>query len=156
MTKLMELSEQELADLLNLPLDKARKWLEVAKSISDEEEPAWLEGLFGEFESAPSIQHSSVNELMELSIEEVEQLKRTGEFYRRYPYFKREMPEDAETRLRYLRQLLANEVEFAARYPAAYGLLHGAFSVGSGHLLPSFDVRVLTATPVSIDPCVSL
>ncbi len=31
--KLTDLLEQELADLLDLPLDKARKWLEIAQSM---------------------------------------------------------------------------------------------------------------------------
>jgi hypothetical protein len=135
MTKLTDLSEQELATLLDLPLDKARKWLEVAKSISNAakiykselyKDKPWLsKWLELETESATSLQRSSVKELMGLSVEEVEQLKRTGELYRRFPYFKRKAPTDADTRLRYLRDLLRYETEFQARYPVAYELLFG-------------------------------
>jgi hypothetical protein len=148
MTKLTDLSEQELANLLDLPLDKARKWLEVAKSISDEEDVPRLKevfDLFGDFESATSLRRSSVEELMGLSAEEVEQLKRTGEFYRRYPYFKRHVPDDPRIRLGYLRELLADEVEFEARYPVAYELLFEQHSAISGLPLASFDARVLAS-----------
>jgi hypothetical protein len=61
MTKLTDLSEQELADLLDLPLDKGRRWLEVAKSISKREviyrDKPWLsKWLELESESAISLQ----------------------------------------------------------------------------------------------------
>ena len=130
MSKLKDLTAQELADLLGLPLDKARRWLEVARSISEAElvgrdEPQLAGLLELEFESATSLRRSSVRELMGLYVEEVERSERTGEFHRRYPYFKRRVPEDAKTRLRYLRDLLRDEVEFEARYPAAYELLFG-------------------------------
>jgi hypothetical protein len=150
MTKLTDLSEQALADLLDLPLDKARKWLEVAKSISDEEDSPYLKdvfNLFGDFESATSLLRSSVKKLMGLSVEEVEQLQTTGEFYKLYPYFKRKVPKDAETRLRYLRELLNDEVEFEARYPAAYEVLFEKSEAINGLLLPSFGVRVLRCAP---------
>jgi hypothetical protein len=153
MTKLTDLSEQELADLLDLPLDNARKWLKVAKSISDEEDAPGLKDvfdLFGDFESATSLRRSSVEELMGLSAEEVERLKRTGEFYRRYPHFKRKAPKDADTRLRYLRELLSDEVEFEARYPAAYELLFDVSKAISGLPLPSFGVRVLRSAPQGV------
>jgi hypothetical protein len=157
MTKLTDLSEQELADLLDLPLDKARRWLEVAKSISNAAEiyksqiykgqPSLSKWLELESESATSLQRSSVKELMGLSVEEVKQLKRTGEFYRRFPYFKRKAPTDADTRLRYLRDLLRHESEFQARYPAAYELLFGRSEQISGLPLPSFGVRILHHDP---------
>lgn len=147
MTKLTDLSEQALAELLGLPLDKARKWLVVASSISDKAGQSWFNDPLWDFESAPSLRHSAVKELMALSVEEVQQMKRTGELYRRFPYFKRRAPKDAETRLRYLRELLGNEPEFGARYPAAYELLFEASSSGRGLFLPSFGVRILENTP---------
>jgi len=145
MTKLQDLPEQELADLLGLPLVKARTWLKVAQSVA--EDPPWLEDWFGDFESATSLRRSSVKDLMELPVEEVKRLKKTGEFYRRYPYFKRKAPTDAKTRLKYLRDLLRDEVEFEARYPAAYELLFERSRAISGLPLPSFDVRVLRNDP---------
>jgi hypothetical protein len=148
MTRLQDLPAQELADLLGTPLDKARKWLEVAQSVS--EDPPWLEDWFGDFESATSLRRSSVRELMELPVEEVKRLKKTGEFYRRYPYFKRNAPTDAKTRLKYLRDLLRDEVEFEARYPAAYELLFERSRSISGLPLPSFDVWVLRKRSPSI------
>jgi hypothetical protein len=158
MTKLTDLSEQELADLLDLPLDKARRWLEVAKSISEAEviyksqiykdRPPWLsEWLELDFESATSLQRSSVRELLGLSVEEVKQLKRTGELYRLYPYFKRKAPTDADACLRYLRDLLGHEAEFEARYPAAYELLFGRSEQIIGLPLPSFGVRITHYEP---------
>jgi hypothetical protein len=157
MTKLPDLSEQELAILLDLPLDKARKWLEVAKSISNaakiyksqnyKVQPSLSKWLELEFESATSLQRSSVRELMGLSVDEVKQLKRTGEFYRRFPYFKRKVPTDADTRLRYLRDLLDHETEFQARYPAAYELLFGRSEQINVLPLPSFSVRILHHDP---------
>lgn len=153
MTKLTDLSEQELADLLVLPLDKARRWLEVAKTISKREviykdKPPWLsEWLELEFESATSLKRSSVKDLMGLSVEEVKQLKRTGEFYRRFPYFKRKVPMDADTRLRYLQDLLGHETEFQARYPAAYELLFGQSEQINVLPLASFGVRILHHDP---------
>jgi hypothetical protein len=148
MTKLTDLSEQELADLLDLTLDKARRWLEVAKTISKREaiykdKPRLSKWLEPEFESATSLTRSSVRELMGLSVEEVKQLKKTGEFYRRFPYFKRRVPTDADTRLRYLRDLLDHETEFQARYPAAYELLFGRSEQINVVPLPSFSVRIL-------------
>jgi hypothetical protein len=50
MTKLKGLSAQALADLLGLPLDKARAWLEVAASVP--EEPSWVRELFDFAESS--------------------------------------------------------------------------------------------------------
>jgi hypothetical protein len=157
MTKLTDLSEQELADLLDLPLDKARKWLEVAKSISHaakiykselyKVQPSLSKWLELETESATSLQRSSVKELMGLSVEEVKQLKRTGEFYRRFPYFKRKAPTDADSRLRYLRDLLRYETEFQARYPVAYELLFGRSEKIGGLPLPSFGIRILHHDP---------
>jgi len=158
MTKLTDLSEQELADLLDLRLDKARRWLEVAKSIIEAEaiykspfykdKPPWLsEWLELDFESATSLQRSSVKELMGLSVEEVKQLKRTGQFHRLYPYFKRQVPTDADTRLRYLRDLLGHEIEFQTRYPAAYELLFGRSEQIGGLPLPSFGVRIMHHEP---------
>jgi hypothetical protein len=157
MTKLTDLSEQELATLLDLPLDKARKWLEVAKSISNaakiykselyKVQPSLSKWLELETESAASLQRSSVKELMGLSVEEVEQLKRTGELYRRFPYFKRKAPTDADTRLRYLRDLLRYETEFQARYPVAYELLFGRSEQIGGLPLPSFGIRILHHEP---------
>jgi hypothetical protein len=69
MTKLTDLSEQELAALLDLPLDKARRWLEVAKSVSEREviykhQPWFSKWLELESESATSLQRSSVKDLM--------------------------------------------------------------------------------------------
>lgn len=145
MTKLTDLSEQALAELLGLSIDKARRWLEVAESLS-EEEPLLVEW-FGDLESATSLQRSSVRDLMELSVEEVERLKRTGEFYRRFPYFSRKRPTDPETRLRYLRELLGGEVEFESRYPAAFEVLFGRSEAVRGLPLPSFDVRILKNDP---------
>jgi hypothetical protein len=152
MTKLTDLSEQEIADLLDLPLDKARRWLEVAKAISRREEiykdnPRLSKWLEDEDESAISLQRSSVKDLMGLSVEEVKQLMRTGEFYRRFPYFKRKVPTDADTRLRYLQDLLGNETEFQARYPAAYELLFGRSEQINVVPLPSFGVRILHHDP---------
>ncbi len=123
MTKLTDLNEHELADLLSLSPDKARRWLEVARTIADAGERPELEGVLGEFESVPSLRRSYVEELMGVSAEEVKRLRRTGEFYRRFPYFKPKTPEGAAVRLRYLRELLADEFEFEARYPAAWALL---------------------------------
>ena len=157
MTKLTDLSEQELADLLDLPLDKARKWLEVAKSISHaakiykselyKVQPSLSKWLELETESATSLQRSSVKELMGLLVDEVKELKRTGDFYRRFPYFKRKVPTDADTRLRYLRDLLGHETEFQARYPVAYELLFGRSEQIGGLPLPSFGVRILHHEP---------
>ncbi len=58
MTKLKDLTAQELAGLLGLPLGKARRWLEVAASLSAEEDPP-LVRLFGDLESATSLRRSS-------------------------------------------------------------------------------------------------
>jgi hypothetical protein len=77
MTKLKDLSAQALADLLGLRLEKARRWLEIATSLSEEEEPLWLEW-FGDPESATSLRRSSVKELMDLSVEEVQKMKSRG------------------------------------------------------------------------------
>lgn len=150
MTKLTDLSERELADLLDLPLHKARKWLEIARSISvskGSDSVAELWHSFGDFESSISLRRSSVEELMELSIEKVERIKKTGEFYRRYPYFKREIPEDVQTRLRYLQDLMRGEREFESRYPVAYEVLFGNSLATSGILLPSFSIRILRNDP---------
>jgi len=148
MTKLKELSAQALADLLNMPLNKARRWLEVAASVSQGEEPLFVRW-FGDPESATSLRRSSVRELMDLSVEQVERLKGTGEFYRRFPYFKRNMPTDPEARLRCLRDLLGAEVEFEARYPAAFELLFPRAEAIRGLPLPSFDVRILKNAPAT-------
>jgi hypothetical protein len=149
MTKLKDLSAQALAELLGLPLDKIRTWLEVAASVPDE--PSYLRELFDFAESSTFLLRSSVEDLMELTVEEVLRMKRTGELYRRFRYLKPKAPKDADTRLRYLRELLSNEPDFGARFPAAYELLYGASSTGSGLLLPSFGVRVpvrvLESTP---------
>ena len=147
MTKLKNLPTQTLADLLDQPLDTARRWLEVAEWISETPNPTWMNHWFGNYESATSLQRSSVEELMDLSFEEVQRMKRTGKLYRRFPYFKRRAPKDAETRLRYLRELLGNEPEFAARYPTAYELLYEVPSSGSGLRLSSFGVRILENAP---------
>lgn len=96
-----------------------------------------------------NLRRASVKELMGLPIEEVKRLKRTGEFYRRYPYFKRSFPTDAKTRLKYLRDLLRDEVEFEARYPAAYELLFGWPGAIAGLALSSFDARILKKHPGS-------
>jgi hypothetical protein len=138
-------------------LDKARRWLEVAKSISRVEviyksqiykdRPPVSEWLELESESAISLQRSSVKDLMGLSVEEVKQLKRTGEFFRRFPYFKRKVPTDADTRLRYLQDLLGHETEFQARYPAAYELLFGRSEQINVLPLSSFGVRILHHDP---------
>jgi hypothetical protein len=88
-----------------------------------------------------------VKDLMGLSVEEVKQLKRTGEFYRRFPYFKRKVPTDADTRLRYLQDLLGHETEFQARYPAAYELLFGRSEQINVLPLSSFGVRILHHDP---------
>jgi hypothetical protein len=54
MTKLTDLTPQQLADLLDWPLDKTRKWLEVAMIVSKEVEDSWVDDhYFGEFESRP-------------------------------------------------------------------------------------------------------
>jgi hypothetical protein len=145
-TKLKDLSPQELADLLDWPLDKARKWFEVAVSVSHVEELG-SEPVFGDLELRPSLQRDSVRELMHLTVNEVKELKRTGQFYRRFPYFKSKVPKDTGTRLRYLRELLRGEVEFEARYPIAYRLLFGEDTTDVGFLLPSFNVRVLKNNP---------
>jgi hypothetical protein len=141
MTNLKNLTAPELAGLLGLPLEKARRWLEVAQSLSVEEDALSVR-LFGDLESATSLRRSSVKELMELSVEEVERLKRTGEFHRRFPYFERKRPNDPEARLRYLRELLGGEAEFEARYPAAFEVLFQGSEALRGLPLPSFDVRV--------------
>jgi hypothetical protein len=146
MTKLKDLSAQGLADLLGLPLGKARRWLEVAASLSAEEDSP-LVRLFGDLESATSLRRSSVRELMELSVEEIESLKSTGEFRRRFPYFERKRPNEPEARLRYLRELLGGEAEFEARYPAAFEVLFQGSEARRGLPLPSFDVRVLDNDP---------
>jgi hypothetical protein len=49
--------------------------------------------------------------------------------------------------LGYLRELLGDEVEFEARYPAAYELLFGGSRALSGLPLPSFGARVLRNDP---------
>lgn len=152
MTKLIDLSEQELADLLGTPLDKARKWLEVARSISGlahaKIPSEYREFLLLNLETSSLLQRSAVGELMHLSVEEVERLKKTGELYRRFPYLrKRRVPEDAETRLRYLRDLLSDEGEFETRYPAAYEVLFQDSAASSGLRLPSFDTRVMRSEP---------
>ncbi len=149
MTKLTDLAEHELANLLGLSLDKARRWLEVARSIAEADEPPEPEDIFGELEPVPFLQRSSVAELMGISVEEVERLKRTGEFYRCFPSFRRKAPKDAVARLRHLRDLLADEVEFEARYPAAWALLCDQPEASSGLPLPSFDARVL-APPTGV------
>jgi hypothetical protein len=138
--KLKDLSARELGYLLGLPLDKARAWLEVAASIPGESyHVRWLSDFT---ESSPLLRRSAVEELSELTVEEALRMKRTGELYRRFPYLKPRAPKDADTRLRYLRELLRNEPDFGARFPAAYELLYGASSTESGLLLPSFGVRV--------------
>ena len=147
MTKLTDLNEHELADLLGLSPDKARRWLEVARSIADADERLELENAFGELESVPFLRRSSVEELMGLSAVEVKRLRRTGELHRRFPYLKRKSPEDAAVRLRYLRELLADEVEFEARYPAAWALLFDQPEAAGGLPLPSFEARVLKNDP---------
>jgi hypothetical protein len=146
MTKLKALSAEALAELLSLPPDKARRWREVAESLSEDEEPLLVQW-FGDLESAPSLRRSSVRELMELSVEDVQQGQRTGEFYRRFPYFKRKRPTDPTTRLRYLRELLTGEVEFEARYPAAFEVLFQGFEASRSLPLPSFDVRIPKNNP---------
>ena len=146
MTKLKDLTAPELAGLLGLPLGKARRWLEVAASLSAEEDGLSVR-LFGDLESATSLRLSSVKELMELSVEEVERLKSTGRFHGRFPYFRREVPADSEARLRYLRELLGGEAEFEARYPAAFEALFRGSEARRGLRLPSFDARVLNNDP---------
>lgn len=150
MTKLTELSERELTELLNLPLDKARRWLQVASLISDEDARQCLAKWFPDDESSILLQRRSVRELMGLSVEEIQRLKKAGKFYKRFPYFKRRMPEDPQTRLKYLSELLSDEVEFAARYPAAYEVLFGGSGMVGGLPLPSFGLRVLQNDPQTI------
>ena len=145
MTNLTDLSEQALASLLDLPLDKAREWLKIASSVS--EEPLWLQDGFDELEASVFLRRSSVRKLLKLSVEDIQRMKRTGELYRRFPYLKPRTPKDAEPRLKYLRELLRYEPEFAARYPAAYETLFKASRSGSGLLLPSFGVRILENAP---------
>lgn len=75
-----------------------------------------------------------MEELSEITVEEALRVKRTGELDRRFPYLKPRAPRCADTRLRYLRELLSNEPDFGARFPAAYELLYGASSTESGLL----------------------
>ena len=147
MTKLTDLPEEALAELLGLQVDKASKWLQIARSISDGSYPPWMEERFGDLETSAFLRRSSVEELMRFSAEEVKDLRETGRFHRRFPYLKPEKPTDHETRIRYLRDLLADEVEFEARYPAAYEVLFGNSPAISGLPLPSFDVRILRNDP---------
>lgn len=147
MTKLTDLSEEALADLLGVRADKAGTWLQVARSISEESFPPRLEKWLDELETSAFLRRSSVEELMRLSVEDVEELQRTEIFYRRFPYLKPERPTNDETRIRYLRDLLADEMEFESRYPAAYEVLFRNSAAISGLPLPSFDVRVLRNDP---------
>lgn len=146
-TKLTDLSVEALADLLGLQVDKAGKWLQVARSISDGSYPPWMEEWFGDLETSDFLRRSSVEELMQLSVEDVEDLRRTGRFHRRFPHLKPEQPTNDATRIRYLQDLLADEVEFEARYPAAYEVLFGNTAAISGLPMPSFDIRVLRNYP---------
>jgi len=148
MTKLTELFEQDLSELLGVPEDGARRWLEEARFLSEDQPKlgnweAWLR----DTEPAAYLRHSAVRDLMGLSVEDVERLKRAGRFYRRCPYFRREEPLDPSTRLKYLRDMLADEVEFEARYPAAYELLFEGSRALNGLPLPSFEVRALRSAP---------
>ncbi len=150
MTKLTDLSEQELADLLGIPFDGARRWLEEARFLAENEAHPqlgdWL-GWLRDAKPAPYLRHAAIRDLMELSVEDVKRLKKTGRFYRRCPYFGREEPLDPGARLKYLRDLLADEVEFEARYPAAFEVLKPRFDAERGLQLPSFGARIPKSDP---------
>lgn len=140
MTKLTDLSEQDLAALLDVTDYKAFMWLKIAESVSDPRSlglPAEVKAVFRGVESSTFLQRSSVEELMKLSVEEVERLRRTGELYQRFPYLRRELPRDTETKLRYLRELLHHEREFETRYPVAYETLFDGSDAVNGLSLSS-------------------
>ncbi len=64
-------------------------------------------------------------------------------------------PEDVGARWKQLQDLLGSEVEFEARYPAAYDILFpdAKRPERSGLLLPSFGIRVLQSAPEPyVDP----
>ena len=72
MTKLTELFEQDLSELLGVPEDGARRWLEEARFLSEDQPKlgnweAWLR----DTEPAAYLRHSAVRDLMGLSVEDV-------------------------------------------------------------------------------------
>jgi len=150
MTKLRDLTAQESADLLGVPLEGASRWLEEARFLKE----GGAQGPLGEWEAwlrdaepVPYLRHAAVKDLMALSVEDVRRLKGAGRFLRRCPYFGREQPVTPEDRLRRLRDLLAEEAEFEARYPAAFAVLSPRFDAGRGLPLPSFGARVARSVP---------
>ena len=149
-TKLTDLYEQDLSELLGVPVDGARRWLEEARFLADggDEGPlsGWVARL-SDAEPVPYLRHSAIKDLMGLSVEEVKRLKKAGRFYHRFPYFEVERPVSPETRLGRLRDLLADEVEFEARYPGAFGLLAPRFDAKRGLPLPSFGGRIAKSDP---------
>ena len=120
-TRLANLSEQELARLLNLTPQEARQRL----------------------------QGYVLDPLMHFSVGKVRQWIENGVLYEFRPHL--HVPKDVGARWRILRGLLAEDPEFETRYPEAHKVLVepalGTKKEFSGLPLPSFGIRVLRSDP---------
>lgn len=142
--KLTDLQERELAELLGLTVGEAREWLKIAESISRGNEV----NAFDAVTISPRISSrlQSIRHLVRLSVEEVRWLIHSGELYRLYPYYNAKPPEYIGLRWRQLQDLLSDENEFSARYPAAGEAVFGRLPT-SGLPLPSLGIRVMRNAP---------
>jgi hypothetical protein len=126
-TKLSELSDYELALLLNTTVAEARKQREIFRETPDGNPFA----------------------IMDWTVEEFRQDYARGEFSRTRMIAGDE-PRDVGLKFRQLQELLRRHFEFEARFPAAYEVLfpkQARRRDRAGLYLPSFGIHVLNSYP---------
>lgn len=142
MRRLSDLADRELGVLLNMTAPEVREWRQAQERDDVFKE---LSRSDPEMETMLEASKDTWAWFCNLSVEEFEKLRKE-DGPNLANDFVHPAPEDVAGRFRALQDLFRGDVEFEARYPAAFEMLYPRSAQKRdrvGLLLPSFGVRVL-------------